>query len=269
MKTRVITAIVAIAIFIVIIYVLPPFAAVAAFCALCAIAAYELLGATGALKGHPLLWVSCAFAFTVPLFTCYGGDGSILAGVYAYACVSFLWAIFDYKRLGFSQVAEGFLGAFVIPFLLSSIIRIMISCDLGRQYILMPFLAAWCSDSAAYITGRCCGKHKLAPHVSPKKTIEGAIGGLAGGALGMVLFGLAMHHFYNAAPNYWLLALAGGVGAAAGQCGDLAMSLIKRNCGIKDYGKLFPGHGGVLDRFDSVLFTAPLFEILLAFTGIL
>ncbi len=269
MKTRLITAAVAIAVFIVIIYMLPPAAAVAAFCALCAIAAYELLGATGALKGHPLLWVSCAFAGCMPLLTCFGGGEALLAGVYAYACISFIWAIFDYKRLGFSQVAEGFLGAFVIPFLLSSIIRIMMASDQGRWYLLMPFIAAWCSDSAAYIVGRCCGRHKLAPHVSPKKTVEGAVGGLAGGVIGMLLFGFAISRGLDVQPDYWLLALAGAVGAAVGQCGDLAMSLIKRNCGIKDYGKLFPGHGGVLDRFDSVLFTAPLFEIMLTFTGIL
>ncbi len=269
MKTRLITAVVAIAVFIVVIYVLPPQAAVAAFCVLCAVAAYELLGATGTLKGHPLLWVSCAFAATVPLFTCYGGEDELLLGVYVYACISFVWAVFDYKRLGFSHIAEGFLGAFVIPFLLSSVLRIMTGNALGRQLILMPFIAAWCSDSAAYLVGMCLGKHKLAPHVSPKKTIEGAIGGLAGGVAGMLIFGYVMGRSFGAQPDYLLLAVAGCIGAAAGQCGDLAMSLIKRNCGIKDYGKLFPGHGGVLDRFDSVLFTAPLFEIMLTFTGIL
>lgn len=269
MKTRLITAVVAIAIFFITLYVLPPVAAVVVFCVLCAIAAYEMLGATGALKRHPLLWASCAFAAIVPLFTTYGGEHALLAGVFGYACISLGWAVFDYKRLGFSQIAEGFFGAFVIPFLLSSALRILMLNDMGHQLILMPCIAAWCSDSAAYFTGMCFGKHKLAPHVSPKKTVEGAIGGLLGGFVGMMIFGFVMQRWFQAHPDYLLLAISGIVGAAVGQCGDLSMSLIKRSCGIKDFGKLFPGHGGVLDRFDSVLFTAPFFEIMLAFTGIL
>ncbi len=269
MKTRVITAVVAIVIFIAVIYFMPPVAAVAAFSLLCGIAGYELLGATGALKGHPLLWFSCLFAAGVPVLTVYAPEKAVLAAVYLYLCVSFVWAVIDHKRLGFSEVAEGFLGAFAVPFLLSAAIRILLHNDMGRQLILMPAIAAWCSDTMAYITGRLFGKHKLAPEVSPKKTVEGAVGGLLGGTIGMLVFGWVMQRYFSAQPQYILLALAGAIGAAVGQCGDLAMSLVKRNCGIKDYGKLFPGHGGVLDRFDSMLFTAPFFEILLTFTGIL
>ena len=123
MKTRLITAFVAVVVFFTIIYVLPPVVAVVAFRLLCAIAAYEMLGATGALKRHPLLWVSCVFAAVVPLLTVYGGAQALLAGVFGYVCVSLGWAVFDYKRLGFSQVAEGFFGAFAIPFLLSAALR--------------------------------------------------------------------------------------------------------------------------------------------------
>ena len=269
MKTRLITALVAIVALFVVIYLLPPVAAVVAFCLLCAIAAYEMLGATGVLKRHPLLWVSCAFAAAVPLLTVYGGFQALMAGVFGYVCVSLGWAVFDYKRLGFSQVAEGFFGAFAIPFLLSAALRILTANEMGRQLILMPCIAAWCSDSAAYFAGMLFGKHKLAPHVSPKKTVEGAVGGLLGSLVGMLVFGFVMQHQFGASPDYILLAVGGVIDAAVGQCGDLSMSLIKRSCGIKDFGRLFPGHGGVLDRFDSVLFTAPFFEIMLAFTGII
>lgn len=269
MKTRTITAVVALAVFVLILYVLPPVVAVVAFCALCAIAAYELLGATGALRGHPLLWVCCLFAAIVPIAASVKGIYGILGLIFAYTVVSFVWAVFDHERLDFAKLAEGFVGAVLIPLLLSSVLRILIGYPFGRYLILMPFLTAWCCDTMAYFAGRAFGKHKLAPYVSPKKTVEGAIGGLLGGVVGLVVFALVMTRTNGMAFRYEILIPAGVIAAALGQFGDLSMSLIKRKCGIKDYGKLFPGHGGVLDRFDSVLFTAPFFEIVLALTGIL
>ena len=269
MKQRTITAIVALAAFWLIVYILPPVVAVLAFCALCAISAYELLGATGALRNHPLLWVCCVFAAVVPIVSSVKGIYGVLGLVFVYTVVSFIWAVFDHERLDFAKLAEGFVGAVVIPLLLSSILRILIGYPLGRYWVLMPFLAAWCCDTFAYFTGMAFGKHKLAPYVSPKKTVEGAIGGVLGGVLGLVIFALIMTNTQNASFNYVVLIPAGAIGAVLGTFGDLSMSLIKRKAGIKDYGNLFPGHGGVLDRFDSVLFTAPFFEILLSLTGIL
>lgn len=269
MKQRTITAIVALAAFWLIVYVLPPMVAVLAFCALCAVSAYELLGATGALRNHPLLWVCCGFAAVVPVVSSVKGIYGILGLVFVYTVVSFIWAVFDHERLDFAKLAEGFVGAVVIPLLLSSILRILIGYPLGRYWVLMPFLTAWCCDTFAYFTGMAFGKHKLAPYVSPKKTVEGAIGGLLGGVFGLVIFALVMTNTQDASFNYAILIPAGAIGAVLGTFGDLSMSLIKRKAGIKDYGNLFPGHGGVLDRFDSVLFTAPFFEILLSLTGIL
>ena len=102
------------------------------------------------------------------------------------------------------------------------------------------------------------GKHKMAPHLSPKKSIEGGIGGIAGAALLGVLYALAINKWGNAGADLVRFAIIGAVGGAASQIGDLAASAIKRNYDIKDYGKLIPGHGGILDRFDSVIFTAPM-----------
>lgn len=269
MKKRTITAIVALAVFWLIIYVLPPMVAIVTFCALCAVAAYELLGATGALRNHPLLWVCCVFAAVTPIVSSVKGIYGVLGLIFAYAVVSFVWAVFDHKRLDFAKLAEGFVGAVMIPLLLSSILRILLGYPLGRYWVLMPFLTAWCCDTGAYFTGMAFGKHKLAPYVSPKKTVEGAVGGLLTGVLGLVVFALIMANTQNVSFNYAILIPAGAIGAVLGIFGDLSMSLIKRKTGIKDYGNLFPGHGGVLDRFDSVLFTAPLFEIVLALTGIL
>ena len=127
----------------------------------------------------------------------------------------------------------------------------------------MPLVAAFMSDSAALFTGMACGKHKLAPKASPKKTVEGAVGGLVGGIVGMVLFRIVFFFVTVQALSIGWCMVIGLVGAFMGQLGDLSFSVIKRQCGIKDYGRLLPGHGGVLDRFDSVTTVAPAMEVLL------
>ena len=118
------------------------------------------------------------------------------------------------------------------------------------------------------------GKHKLAPELSPKKTVEGAVGGVAGAVLSTLLYGFIVGKWFGApAVRYGLLVIYALLGALAAQFGDLAFSYIKREYKIKDYGSIFPGHGGVLDRFDSVIFAAPLLEILIvsfpAFVGVM
>ena len=130
-------------------------------------------------------------------------------------------------------------------------------------FILLILCFAWGGDTAAYFAGRAFGKHKLAPHLSPKKTIEGSVGGFLGAALCCVLYGLVIGKVLGHAPVYWVLALYGLLGSLVSQLGDLSFSYIKRQYGIKDYGHLFREHGGVLDRFDSVTFCAPLTYLLL------
>ena len=110
----------------------------------------------------------------------------------------------------------------------------------------------------AYCVGMLIGKHKMAPVLSPKKSVEGGIGGVVGAALIGVLYALAINQWGNAGVDVVSYAIIGAVGGAISQVGDLSASAIKRQCGIKDYGKLIPGHGGILDRFVSVIFTAPI-----------
>ena len=133
----------------------------------------------------------------------------------------------------------------------------------GRFYILIPFVLAFLSDTGAYFTGLSFGKHKLAPVISPKKTVEGVIGGVAGAVLGMLLYCAVLQLFFKFQVNYFYAVIYGILGSAAGVFGDLCFSVIKRQTGIKDYGKLFPGHGGILDRFDSMMVVAPLVEVLI------
>jgi len=124
--------------------------------------------------------------------------------------------------------------------------------DHHRILIYLIFISAFGSDICAYFTGFAIGKHKLCPHLSPKKTIEGAVGGVVGAALLCLLFARIF------ASKYMLHSfIIGVIGAILSQCGDLTASAFKRKMGIKDYGNLIPGHGGIMDRVDSILFTAP------------
>ena len=132
----------------------------------------------------------------------------------------------------------------------------------GAYVFLIAFLIPWMSDAGAYFIGSLFGKHKLNPAVSPKKTVEGAVGGVASGTLSVLLYGVIIQLFFNLEPQYGWLAFAGFVISVASQCGDLIASLIKRHYSVKDYGRIFPGHGGVLDRFDSVIAAAPFLYIL-------
>ena len=126
------------------------------------------------------------------------------------------------------------------------------------------FLSSWGCDTCAYCVGMLIGKHKMAPRLSPKKSVEGGVGGVLGAALLGALFSLAMNQWGGADVDPLLYAVICGAGGIISQIGDLAASAIKRNHDVKDYGKLIPGHGGILDRFDSVIFTAPVIYYLAA-----
>lgn len=146
----------------------------------------------------------------------------------------------------------------VLPLSCIYLIRQISVNDLGRYLVWLVLLSSWGCDTFAYCAGRLFGKHKMAPVLSPKKTIEGAVGGLVGAALLGYLYGLWVYSRIpdtgNLAGMFALVCFCGGL---LSMVGDLAASAIKRNAHLKDYGKLIPGHGGVMDRFDSVIFTAP------------
>lgn len=177
----------------------------------------------------------------------------------------FICVILEYGKerpLTFLDTCTALFAGIVIPLALACLLRLRMM-DYGSGLVMIPLVAAFCSDSAAFFTGLTLGKHKLSPHVSPKKTVEGAVGGLVGGMLGMVIFRIIFYLCTVYPLDIGLCLLLGLVGSLAGQLGDLSFSVIKREYGIKDYGKLLPGHGGVLDRFDSVIFTAPVMWLIL------
>ena len=169
--------------------------------------------------------------------------------------------VFEYPKYRSEQIMLAFFGLFYVTFMLSYVYQIRM-LEQGAFLVWLVFICSWGSDTCAYCVGMLIGKHKMAPKLSPKKSIEGAVGGVVGAALLGALYAVAINHFAPqsdaTAANALMYAIICGVGALISMVGDLAASAIKRNHDIKDYGNLIPGHGGILDRFDSVIFTAPI-----------
>lgn len=165
--------------------------------------------------------------------------------------------VFTFPNYKTEEVAVSFFGVFYAAMMLSYLYQVRVMPD-GKYLVWLVFLSSWGCDTCAYCVGMLFGKHKLAPVLSPKKSMEGAIGGAAGAALlGFVYASLFGSYMMEVENPQLACTLACGIAAVISQIGDLAASAIKRNHGVKDYGHLIPGHGGILDRFDSMLFTAP------------
>ncbi|MBR5509452.1 MAG: phosphatidate cytidylyltransferase [Lachnospiraceae bacterium] len=163
--------------------------------------------------------------------------------------------VFTFPKYDTQKVMAAFFGIVYVPVMLSFVYQTRMLYD-GFYLVWLIFFCSWGCDTCAYCVGMLFGKHKLAPVLSPKKSIEGAVGGVVGAAL--------LGAGYAALTSGFVVqyALICAAGAVASQVGDLAASAIKRQHGIKDYGTLIPGHGGILDRFDSVIVTAPMIYIL-------
>ncbi len=159
--------------------------------------------------------------------------------------------VFRYPQFTANQVMGVFFAIFYVAVMLSFLYSAR-CLPRGRELGALIFFCSWGCDTCAYAVGMLIGKHKMAPVLSPKKSVEGAVGGVTGAALLGGIFAA-----FTGAP-VWAYALICSLGALVSMVGDLAASAIKRNCGIKDYGTLIPGHGGILDRFDSVIITAPI-----------
>ena len=165
--------------------------------------------------------------------------------------------VFTYPKYRAEQIMAALFGIFYVAVMLSYIYKTR-TLEGGAWLVGLIFLSSWGSDTCAYCVGMLIGKHKMAPVLSPKKSIEGGVGGVLGAALLGALYALLISGVNQADGHTPLMyAVICAVGALISMVGDLAASAIKRNKEIKDYGKLIPGHGGILDRFDSVIFTAP------------
>ena len=242
MKQRILVAVIGIPALLAVLCFAPDWATAVLVALLCVIGCHEFMAAAAPLKARRW-WPFAASLSVFTVFTVYfhgdAFDGTPVSTLMpwllaALIVVLFVAAVQAYGRddeLTFPDLCAVAVSGLIIPLALSCLVRLRMM-DYGAGLVLIPLVSAFMSDAMALFGGMLFGKTKLAPRVSPKKTREGAVSGL--------------------------------VGALLGQLGDLSFSCVKRQCGIKDYGRLLPGHGGVLDRFDSVIFAAPVIWMLVS-----
>ncbi|UOO37586.1 phosphatidate cytidylyltransferase [Oscillospiraceae bacterium CM] len=260
MKTRILIAAIFVPLIFVTLFFLPPYAVTILVTIITVVASFELVRAVGASTVRRLYVYAGIAAAIIPVAVLFG-TGSIFFRVLLYAVIVVLFAdavitSTSVHRIALSHIAAVLFGGVVIPYFLSAIISLKLF-ENGRFYVLVPFLVAFITDGGAYFTGVFFGKHKAFPSVSPKKTVEGCIGGILTGVAALVVFGAIVGLSQGIAVRFWALILYGLGGGVVTELGDLAFSLIKREFGVKDYSNLIPGHGGMLDRFDSMIFAAP------------
>ena len=261
MKARVLFGVFGFAFVLLALYVFPPIVLELVVAALCVFATYEVLGSTKLVRNHLELLLAMAVSLglavghfsILPLRLESVMQGLVLVLLFG----SFAIELKYHDVMKASQVSWAFFGGLAVPYLLLSLLRIFqMHYHHGSFIVLLPLLAAWGADTCALFSGMLFGKHKLAPVVSPKKTVEGAVFGVIGGTLaGLACRAVFVYVFHMQMPGIPATIALGLIGSAAGEIGDLSASLLKRHSGIKDYGHIFPGHGGVMDRFDSVIFT--------------
>ena len=263
MKTRIVAGAVLASLLFLVVLVLPKEVAAVVMGLLQAIAAYELLYRTKLVKKTSLVVLSCVMAFLIAIWSFYGAAHAWFeVMVLAFFLLMITQMMRDHVKTRFETLCMCFVGGLIVPYMMSAVVRIL-AMSLGRYVILIPFFIACMCDAGAYFIGVKFGRHKLAPVVSPNKTIEGALGGIATGIVSMLLYTLVLDLILKLDVNYGAAVVYGILGCLVGELGDLCFSVIKRQTGIKDYGNLVPGHGGVLDRFDSILAVAPLIEAML------
>ncbi len=235
------------------------------------------------LKNKAIEVVSLVFSALVPLYFTYAGalaeaglNLPTTAVVALYAILLFILMLANYEHTKFEDVAAVLVASIFVPWAFSSL-ALLSAIDTrfpeefdgyhGLFFILFALFCALITDTFAYFTGKFLGKHKLTK-ISPKKTVEGAIGGVIGGILSsVILFAVFDTYFFTVHTiGYLEIVILSAVLSVVGMCGDLTASVIKRNFGVKDFGKLFPGHGGVMDRCDSVLFVSSALYALILLT---
>ena len=262
MRSRVLVSVVGVPLILLIIFWAPAWVLAAALALLSAIAAFELTrcvdtaGEGRVLTGGAVLGALGAVWLQ---FQCVQWYGALLV---FYTLLAFAYAVCRAGAVRLQQVLTALFAAGALPYAFGAFLRLH---DMGihRAYLLLPLLFSFCSDTAAFFAGHAFGKHKLAPRVSPHKTVEGAVGGLLGDIVGGLVFAFFVNAAFGERLDYLGIAVLGVGCSVIAQLGDLSFSLIKREFGVKDYGHIFLAHGGVLDRFDSVVFVAPVLAALL------
>lgn len=237
------------------------------FAAAGAIAVHEIIKATGG-RNKVLTAISCITAAAIPFLFHYNIKIPFMPAAIIYILAYLIIMVLMYKKTTFNDVITALFATMVIPcaFSIGLLLRdIYITYPdkytkaTGVFFIFLAVFSAWMTDTFAYFAGRKLGKHKLCPKISPKKTVEGAIGGIIGEViLNTVLFFVFDKFFFTVHTiEWWQIIIISVILSVISMFGDLSASIIKRNHGVKDFGKLLPGHGGIMDRADSLLFVLP------------
>ncbi|MCH4240000.1 MAG: phosphatidate cytidylyltransferase [Oscillospiraceae bacterium] len=225
---------------------------------------WEISSALNMTKQVALVVPSCIFAVALPFLVDMFTKG---LGLFVYTVILFGAMILYHSVISFREVAIIYSMTMLIPTSLQTLILLRdAGGSHGMFHVIVAIFAAWVADAGAYIFGSLLGRHKLCPNISPKKTVEGAVGGILADVGIMLLFGFIFQNVYwngTVHVNFAVLVVIGLVGAILSMLGDLSFSIIKRSCHIKDFSELIPGHGGILDRFDSVIFVSPFVYLLL------
>lgn len=271
MKQRIITGVVGIALLIVVLFFYKTIAFDIVIALISLGAVWEMLYVCKVKENIPVTLTCSVFALLVPFLR------SNLIGVfshlipYVFAGALLVIMVIQYPRLSFEKLGVAFFSSMLIPYAFSTFLYIRdMTSAFDMLYLLIILVAAMIQDIFAYFVGKLFGKHKLIPSISPNKTIEGAIGGFVACVLGTLLTAFIYQQVLFATGiqfqiYYIRLALIAVVLAVVGVMGDLAASVIKRQNGVKDFGNALPGHGGILDRLDSMVFVAPTMYIFMQF----
>lgn len=218
--------------------------------------------------------VTVLYYFAIALWSLrYAGNGetsvrTVCVIIVIAVCLAFLASMFVYvftfPKYKAGQVMAAVFSFLYAPLMLSFILLTREAYTEGNYLVWYIFLCSWGSDTCAYAVGVLIGRHKMSPKLSPKKSVEGAVGGILGAALLFALYTYAFNKYIDLPLSPTHAAFLGAVGALVSMIGDLAASAVKRDYGLKDYGRLIPGHGGIMDRFDSVIVASPIIFLGLA-----
>lgn len=265
MKTRVLVAVIGIPLLVLVIFFAPVWCVSVVVGVIAALSAWELLSCTAQDTPYIMRAASCVFAFAMVVLTPFCDAEKLypamLFCVFASAFIFLMLSFGAEIPLRLEAVIMCVVAGGVLPVMLSAIVRLAM-LENGAVLAFIPFIVAFSSDSGGYFGGYLFGKHKLAPRLSPNKTIEGSAAGFICATVLMLVYGFILKTA-GFSVNFAVVAVYGFLGSLACQLGDLSFSAIKRLCAIKDYGSLIPGHGGMLDRFDSMFWTAALIELLI------
>lgn len=216
---------------------------------------FEVVSALGLSQYKKMTLISLLMPLVLMLLSYIAWEFAFIV-VFLFLAAFMLVMLFDHERYSFSKVAVFFTVSVLvsITFIHVSFTRHL---DYGLLNVFVIFIGSWITDTCAYFTGFAIGKHKLAPSISPKKTIEGSLGGIIGVTVILAVYAAVMGNIMNITVNITSAICAGLLCGFISQFGDLCASIIKRENNIKDFGNIMPGHGGVMDRFDSFIFVAP------------